>query len=53
LGGPWGVGWALDLSDLNISQWITATGWHEVAITSTTLGVVIAQVTTKALLKTV
>jgi hypothetical protein len=53
LGGPWGVGVALDVSDLNISQWITTTGWHEVALTSTALGVIVAQVTTKALLKTV
>jgi hypothetical protein len=32
---------------------ITSTGWHEVAISSTSLGVIVAQVTTKALLKTV
>jgi hypothetical protein len=53
LGGPWGVGSTLDISDLDISAWITATGWHEVAISSTGLGVIVAQVTTKALLKTV
>jgi hypothetical protein len=35
------------------SLWITTTGWHEVGITSTSLGVIVAQVTTKALLKTV
>ncbi len=53
LSGPWGVGSALDVSDLDISAWITMTGWHEVLITSTSLGVIIAQVMTKAQLKTV
>lgn len=53
LGGPWGGGSSIDVSDLDISAYITTTGWHEVAITSTTLGVIVAQVTTKALLKTV
>lgn len=41
------------MSDLDISTWITNTGWHEILITSTTLGVIIAQVSTKAQLKTV
>ena len=53
LSGPWGVGSTLDIPDLDISTWITATGWHEVALSSTSLGVIVAQVTTKALLKTV
>lgn len=53
LSGPWGSGSSIDVSDLDISAYITSTGWHEVALTSTTLGVIIAQVTTKALFKTV
>lgn len=53
LGGPWGVGSALDVSDLDLSQWITTVGWHEILLTSTTLGVIVAQVSTKAWLKTV
>jgi len=53
LGGPWGSGSSIDVSELDISAYITATGWHEFALTSTTLGVIVAQVTTKALLKTV
>jgi hypothetical protein len=53
LSGPWGSGSALDVSDLDISAWITTTGWHEVLLTSTTLGVIIGQISTKAQLKTV
>jgi hypothetical protein len=52
LGGPWGVGSAVDVPDLDISAWITATGWHEIQLSSTTLGVIIAQLYTKAQLNT-
>ena len=30
LSGPWGSGSAIDVSDLDISAWITTTGWHEI-----------------------
>jgi hypothetical protein len=53
LGGPWGSGSSIDVSDLDITAYITTTGWHEVALSSTSLGVVVAQVSTKAYLKTV
>lgn len=53
LNGPWGSGSSIDVSDLDISAYITSTGWHEIQLSSSTLGVVVAQVTTKALLKTV
>jgi hypothetical protein len=52
LGGPWGVGAALDVPDLDISAYITTTGWHEIQLSSTTLGVIIAQLYTKAQLNT-
>lgn len=44
LGGPWGVGSALDVNDLDISAYITAGGWWEVQLSSTTLGGVISNV---------
>lgn len=38
LGGPWGTGAALDVHDLDVSQWLSAKGWHEVQISSTSIG---------------
>jgi len=53
LGGPWGSGSAIDVSDLDISAYINTTGWHEILLSSTTLGVIIAQVSSKVYTKTV
>ena len=50
LGGPWGVGGALDVNDLDLSPWLASTGWHEVQVTSTALGGVFAQVAVYATL---
>lgn len=44
LGGPFGSGTALDVSLLEIGQWITSTGWHELQLSSTSIGGVTAQV---------
>jgi hypothetical protein len=33
-----GTGTALDVHDLDVSQWLSAKGWHEVQISSTSLG---------------
>jgi len=46
LGGPWGSGSALDVSDLDISAYVTSGGWWEIQISSTTLGGIIANVAT-------
>jgi hypothetical protein len=53
LSGPWGSGSSIDISDLDISAYITATGWHEVALSSTSLGVIVAQVSMKVYTATV
>jgi len=53
LTGPWGSGSALDVSDLDISAYITTTGWHEIGLSSTTLGVIIVQVSMKVYTATV
>ncbi|MHB8611192.1 MAG: hypothetical protein ACYDAL_02025 [Candidatus Dormibacteraceae bacterium] len=44
LGGPWGVGSALDVSDLDISSYVTSGGWWEVQLSSATLGGIMATV---------
>ena len=52
LSGPWGVGSALDVHDLDVTPWLTAVGWHEIQITSTTLGGVFSQLAVYATLGT-
>lgn len=43
LGGPWGVGSALDISTLDITQYFTTLGWHEVQLSSTSIGGITVQ----------
>ena len=43
LGGPWGAGSAIDIPDLDITQWLQAVGWHEIQFSSSTLGSIIPQ----------
>lgn len=50
LGGPWGVGVALDVTDLNLLPYITSTGWHEIQLSSTNIGGITTQVQFSGLL---
>jgi hypothetical protein len=44
LAGPWGAGSALDVSNLDITSYITTTGWKEIQLSSTAIGGITAQV---------
>jgi hypothetical protein len=44
LAGPWGSGSALDVSNLDVTSYITTTGWKEIQLSSTTIGGITAQV---------
>jgi hypothetical protein len=44
LAGPWGAGSALDVSNLDVTSYITTTGWKEIQLSSTTIGGITAQV---------
>jgi hypothetical protein len=44
LAGPWGAGVALDVSNLDITSYITTTGWKEIQLSSTAIGGITAQV---------
>lgn len=50
LGGPWGTGSALDITDLNLTPFITTTGWHEIQLSSTSIGGITTQVQFSGLL---
>jgi hypothetical protein len=44
LAGPWGAGVALDVSNLDITSYITTSGWKEIQLSSTAIGGITAQV---------
>jgi hypothetical protein len=51
LSGPWGVGSAIDISELDITSFVTSTGWHEVQLSSTTIGAITSNVDIFGLLR--
>lgn len=50
LGGPFGTGTAIDVTDLNISQFVSTTGWHEIQLSSTSIGGITTQIRMSTLL---
>jgi len=44
LGGPFGSGSALDVTNLNIAPYITTAGWHEIQLSSTAIGGITTQI---------
>ncbi len=50
LGGPWGVGVAIDITDLSISPYVSSDGWHEVQLSSTAIGGITCQIRMSTLL---
>lgn len=53
LAGPWGTGTALDVGPVDITNFISNTGWHEINISSTALGSITAQIYVKAVIPSV
>lgn len=43
LGGPWGAGVAIDISNLNVTSYFTTVGWHEIQLSSTSIGGITTQ----------
>lgn len=50
LGGPFGAGSASDFGPLDVTPFITNTGWHEINISSTTIGGVTVTIYTKTII---
>jgi len=50
LGGPFGSGSPADIDDLDVTAWLLTPGFHEIQLSSTALGGIMAQVTVFAVL---
>lgn len=44
LGGPFGTGSPADITDLNIAPYVLTSGWHEIQLSSTSIGGITTQI---------